>query len=228
MEKLKCPPLGDEDPDKDAKLTSKEYLIWSKGVELWRIAKRVPNQRMWPYMVGALKGRSRTTVMLAVTSEVLASPGGAATIFFELGQLFMGDMAIQAMSLSGGLLRMRRKMGEAMEDFCTRFKVAVGACNGILMGRHLVMLSCLLLDGAQFSCGDRALILATTNSSLEFNAKLGTIRQLFGKDKYPTSNATNLFEDTPERVLMVRNRKEQGGEKGGKGGKGGRPCYACG
>ena len=60
--------------------------------------------------------------------------------------------------------------------------------------------------------------------SLDFGAILGTIRQLFGKDKYPTSNATNLVEETPERVLMVRNRKEQGGEKGGKVGKGGRPC----
>ena len=56
MEKLKCPPLGDKDPDKDAKLTSKEYLVWRKGVELWRIAGGVPNHRMGPYLVGALKG----------------------------------------------------------------------------------------------------------------------------------------------------------------------------
>ena len=90
------------------------------------------------------------------------------------------------------------------------------------------MLSCLLLDGAQLSSGDRALVLATTNRSLDFNAIPGAIRQLFGRDKYPTSNATNLVEKTPERVLMVRNRTEQGGEKGGKGGKGGRPFYACG
>ena len=228
MEKLKCPPLGDEDPDKDAKLTSKEYLVWRKGVELWRIAGRVPNHRMGPYLVGALKGQSGTTVVLAVSSEVLASPGGASAIFLELDQLLLGDMASQAMIFSGGLLKMRRKPGEAMEDCCTRFRVAVDACNGIQIGMHPVMLPCLLLDGAQLSTGDHALILATTNRSLEFNAMLGTLRQLFGKDKCPTSNATYLVKEKPERVLMVRNRKKQGGEKGGKGGKGGRTCYACG
>ena len=90
MEKLKRRSLGDEDPDKDAKLTSKEYLVWRKRVELWRIAGGVTNHRMGPYLVGALKGRSRTTVMLAVSSEVLASPGGAAAIFLKLTQLFMG------------------------------------------------------------------------------------------------------------------------------------------
>ena len=119
----------------------------------------------------------------------------------------MGDMASQAMSLSGELLKMRRKPGEAMEDFCTRFRVSVDACNGIQIRMQPVMLSCLLLDGAQLSSGDRALVLATTNSSLDFNAILGTIRQLFGRDKYPTFNATTLVEETPERVLMVRNRK---------------------
>ena len=144
MERLKCPSLGDEDPDKNAKLTSKEYLVWRKGVELWRIAGGVPNHRMGPYIVGALKGRSRTTVMLAVSSEVLASPGGAAAIFLELDQLFMGDMASQSMSLSGELLKMRRKPGEAMKEFCTRFRVAVDACNGIRIGMKPVMLSCLL------------------------------------------------------------------------------------
>ena len=109
---------------------------------------------------------------------------GAAAIFLELDQLFMGDMASQAMSLSGELLKMRRKPGEAMEDFCTRFRVAVDACNGIQIGMQPVMLSCLLLDGTQLSSGDRALVLATTNRSLDFNAILGTVRQLFGKDKY--------------------------------------------
>ena len=109
---------------------------------------------------------------------------------------------------------MRRKPGEAMEDFCTRFRVAVDACNSIQIGMHPVMLSCLLLDGAQLSSGDRALVLATTNRSLDFGAILRTIRRLFGKDKYPTSNATNLVEETPERFLMVRNWKEQSGEKG--------------
>ena len=172
MDKLKCPPLGDEDPDKDAKLTSKEYLVWRKGVELWMIAGKVPNHRMGPYLVGALKGGSRITAMLAVSSEVLASPGGAAAIFLELDQLFMGDMASQAMSLSGELLKMRRKPGEAMEDFCTRFRVAVDACNGIHFGMQAVMLSCLLPDGAQLSSGDQALVLATTNRSLDFNAVL--------------------------------------------------------
>ena len=48
MEKLKCPSLGDEDPDKDAKLTSKEHLVWRKGVELWRIAGGVPSHKMGP------------------------------------------------------------------------------------------------------------------------------------------------------------------------------------
>ena len=153
--------------------------------------------------------------MLAVSSEVLASPGRAAAIFLELDQLLMGDMASQAMSLSGELLNMRRKPGEAIEDFCTRFRVAVDAYNGIHIGMHPVMLSCLLLDSAQLSSGDQALVLATTNRSLDFGAILGTIRQLFGEDKYPTSNATNLVEETTERVLMVRNQKEQSGEQGG-------------
>ena len=136
MEKLKFPSLGGEDPNKDAKLTSKEYLVWRKGVELWRNAGGVPNHGMGPYLFGALKGQPRTTVMLAVSSEVLASPGGVAAIFLELDQLFMGDMASQAMSLSGELLKMRRKPGEAIEDFCTRFTVAVNACNGIQIGMH--------------------------------------------------------------------------------------------
>ena len=78
---------------------------------------------------------------------------------------------------------MKRKLGEAMEDFCTRFRLAVDACNGIQIGMHLVMLSCLLLDGAQLSSADQALVLATTNRSLDFNAILGTIQQLFVKDK---------------------------------------------
>ena len=92
--------------------------------------------------------------MLAVSSEVLASHGRAAAIFLELDQLFMGDMASQVMSLSGELLKMRRKLGEAMEDFCTRFRVAVDAFNGTQIGMHPVMLSCLLLDGAQLFSGD--------------------------------------------------------------------------
>ena len=69
--------------------------------------------------------------------------------------------------------------------------------------------------------------MATTNRSLDFNAILGTLRQLFGKDKCPTSIATTLVEETTERVFMVINWKEQGGEKGGNGEKGGRLCYAC-
>ena len=154
MEKLKSPSPGNEGPDKGAKLTSKGYLAWRKGVGLWRIAGGVLNHRVGPYLVGFLKGRSRTTVMLAVSSEVLASPGGAAAIFLELHQLFMGDMESQAMSLSGELLKMRRKPGEAMEDFCTRSRVAVDACNGIQIGMHPVMLSSLLVDGAQLSSGD--------------------------------------------------------------------------
>ena len=93
-------------------------------------------------------------MMLAISSEVLASPGGAAAIFLELDQLFMGDMESQAMSLSVELLKMRRKPGEAMEDFCTKFRVAVDACNGIQIGMHPVMLSSLLVDGAQLSSGD--------------------------------------------------------------------------
>ena len=44
MEKLKCPSLGEEE------------LLGDKGVELWRIAGGVPNHRMGPYLVGALKG----------------------------------------------------------------------------------------------------------------------------------------------------------------------------
>ena len=56
MEKLKCPSLGDENPDKDAKLTSREYLIFCKGVELWRIAGGLRIHEMGPYLVGALKG----------------------------------------------------------------------------------------------------------------------------------------------------------------------------
>ena len=75
---------------------------------------------MGPYLVGALKGQLGTTVMLAVSSEVMASAGGAAAICLELNQLFMGDMASQAMSLSGELLKMRRKPRETMEDFGTR------------------------------------------------------------------------------------------------------------
>ena len=113
--------------------------------------------------------------MFAVISEILASLGGATAIFLELDQLFMGDMASQAMSLSGEILKMMRKPGEAMEDFCTRFRVAFDACNGLQIGMHPVMLSFLLLDGAQLSSGDRALVLATTNRSLDFNAILGTI-----------------------------------------------------
>ena len=113
--------------------------------------------------------------MLAVNREILASPGAAAAIFLQLVQWFMGDMASQAMSLSRELLKMRRKPGETMEDFCTRFRLAVDSCNGIEIEMHPVMLSPLLRDGALLPCGYRALILATTNSSLDFNAVLGPL-----------------------------------------------------
>ena len=113
--------------------------------------------------------------MLAMTSDVLVSPWGAAAIFSELNQLFMGDMAIQAMSLSGELLKTRRKLGETMEDFCSRFRVAVNACSGKKIGMHPIMLCCLLPDGNLLSSGDRALILTTNNGSLDLNIVLGTL-----------------------------------------------------
>jgi hypothetical protein len=235
--KLKCPSLGDEDVDKDNKIGAKDYMVWRKSVDLWRLTSNVPDRRMGAHLIAALKGRARTSVMLAVDSNVLASVNGPAAVYLELDQLFLGDKASQAMSLSSELLQMRRRSGESVEDFTTRFRVAVDGCAGIGIGMHPIMMTCLLLESSGISTSERSLILATTNRSLEFNTVLSTLRQLYGKSKAVAHDSANLVE-TPESVMFVKNRNHpgvKGGKGAGKGGKGGakgtsgpRVCYACG
>ena len=69
---MKCPSLGDEDADKDNKIGAKDYMVWRKNLELWRLISNVPYRRKGSHLVTALKGRARTLVMLAVDSCVLA------------------------------------------------------------------------------------------------------------------------------------------------------------
>ena len=90
---MKCPRLGDEDADKDNKIGAKDYTVWRKSVELWRLTSNVPYRRMGAHLVAALKGRARNSVMLAVDSSVLASSNGPAAVYLELDQLFLGDKA---------------------------------------------------------------------------------------------------------------------------------------
>ena len=85
--KLKCPSLGDEDADKDNKIGAKDYMVWRKRVELWRLTSNVPYRRM--------------------DSNVLASSNGPAAVYLELDQLFLGDKASQAMNLSSELLQVK-------------------------------------------------------------------------------------------------------------------------
>ena len=134
----------------------------------------------------------------------------------------MGDKASQAMNLSSELLQMKRRPGESVEDFTTRFRVAVDGCAGIGIGMHPIMMTCLLLDSSGISQSERSLILATTNRSLEFNTVLSTLRQLYGKSKVFARDSADLVE-TPEGVMFVKNRNTpglKGGKGNGKGGKG--------
>ena len=81
---MKCPSLGDEDADKDNKIGAKDYMVWCKSMELWRLTSNVPYRRMGAHLVAALKGRARTSLMLAVDSNVLASWNGPAAVYLEL------------------------------------------------------------------------------------------------------------------------------------------------
>ena len=192
--KLKCPSLGDDDTDKDGKIGAKEYIVWRKGVEIWRLTSNVPDRKMGAHLVASLKGKAGKLVILALDSNVLAFPGGSAAVYQELDQLFLGDKASQAMSLSNELLQIKRRSGESVEDFTTRFRVAVDGCTGIGLDMHPVMMTCLLLEASGISQSERSMILATTNRSLDYHGVLSTLRQLYGKSKTSANDSVNMVE----------------------------------
>jgi hypothetical protein len=74
--KLKCPQLGDDDPEKDAKIGSKEYLIWKKAVRIWEATTRVHPGRIGVHMLASMKGRARNAVLLALSVHGPSASGG--------------------------------------------------------------------------------------------------------------------------------------------------------
>ena len=120
--KIKFPSLGDNDPDKDAKIGSKEYLIWKKAVRIWEATTRVHPGRIGVHLVAAMKGRARNAVLLALSEGVIASERGTMAVMDELGVLYLGDLASQAWTLTGDLIGIKKKTNESMEDFISRFR----------------------------------------------------------------------------------------------------------
>ena len=79
------------------------------------------------------------------------------------------------------------------------------------------MASCLLMMSSWLSAGDRAMVLATTNRSLDYKTIVNTMRQLFAR---PSSDLTpvSLAEALSVLVFTNRNGKCQGRGKGKNGG----------
>ena len=94
--KIKCPSLGDNDPDKHSKIGSKEYLIWKKAVRIWEATTRVHPGRIGVHLVAPMKGRARNAVLLALSEEVITSDHGTMAVMDELDVLYLGDLARQA------------------------------------------------------------------------------------------------------------------------------------
>ena len=107
-----------------------------------------------------------------------------------------------------------------MEDFISRFRQALDACSGVGLPLHPVMASCLLM----MTSGLSAMVLDTTNRSLDYKTIINTMRQLFAR---PSCDPTpvNPAEALSVSVYTNRNGKGQGR---GKGKNGGDTCHACG
>ena len=228
-----CPKFGSSDPIEDAKISPKQFTVWWRKVEVWLVlvADRVPVDRRGPTIAQRLEGRAADTVWLGInTMDELTNDNGIYIIKRLLENQFYGDQAAIVSGHLDDVFSYQKKSGQTMQEFISELRTKFQ----LLDGRGEVMpertRGNLLLKNSGLTESQRALVLATTQRNMTFNAVADALNLLFG------DSTRRAHVDTQQAYLSLetegRGRGQGKGYGNGKGkGKGGAaksgPCWNC-
>ena len=221
-----CPKIGSSDPSDNAKITPKQFTVYWRKVEVWLVLvqDRLPVERRGPTVAHRLEGQAADTVWLGINSiDDLANPTGVQLIRQLLENLYYGDQAAIVSGHLDDVFSYQKKSNQDMQEYISELRTKFQ----LLDGRGEVMpertRGNLLLKNSGISESQRALVLATTQRNMNFNAVADALNLLFG------DSAKRVHVDTHSQHSYVTQETEIRGRNAGRAkpkAKSG-PCWNC-
>jgi len=179
-EKLAEPPsFGSDDPEEDAKVTSKVYSIYWRKVEMWMalVEGRVEQIRCAALLAQKLKGKAANAVWLN-GGDFLTTQHGMATIKILLDKLYYGDQTAAVSTNVANILDYKRGKS-SMRDYCNEFRNRFQVLDQRGEAFPVRTRGHILLSNAGLTEDQQALVMATTGRGLSFIAISDALTLLF-------------------------------------------------
>ena len=237
QEKLPEPPsFGSDDPEEDAKITSKMFTIYWLKIQMWiaLVEGRIVPQRFPALIANRLKGKAADAVWLG-GGEALTQEGGLTLMKSLLDAVFFGDQTAAISNQVGQVLDFHRPAQMSLRDFCTEMRSRLQQLDSRGETIPAQTRGHILLTNAGLTADQRGLILATTQRNMGFNPISDAMCLLFGDAKPRSSNA-NSYNNNATPGHSFYSQSSYTGNRGKGGGKGGKgewqqftgTCYNCG
>ena len=198
QEKLPEPPsLGSDDPEEDAKITSKMFTIYWLKIQMWiaLVEGRIVPQRFPALIANRLKGKAADAVWLG-GGEALTQEGGLTLMKYLLDAVFFGDQTAAISNQVGQVLDFHRPAQMSLRDFCTEMRSRLQQLDSRGETIPAQTRGHILLTNAGLTADQRGLILATTQRNMGFNPISDAMCLLFGDAKPRSSNANSYNNAT--------------------------------
>ena len=197
QEKLPEPPaFGSDDPDEDAKITSKMFTIYWLKIQMWiaLVEGRISPQRYPALIANRLKGKAADAVWLG-GGQALTQEEGLMLMKSLLDAVFFGDQTAAISTQVTEVLDFHRPSQMSLRDFCTEMRSRLQQLDSRGEPIPAQTRGHILLTNAGLSADQRGLVLATTQRNMGFNPISDAMCLLFGDTKPRNSNANANFNN---------------------------------
>ena len=215
------PSLGSDNPAEDKHVRTMMYTIWKQKIAVWRrqVQGRVPTERQASMIAQELRGKCAETIWMGLSCDSdICHVDGLTRIQDLLDKFFMGDMAATVSHRIDEAMAYRRSKDQPLDDFIRNLRLKLQNLDEVGEVLPVRIRANLLLKNANITEMEKAVVLATTGRTMEFNAIADALLLIFGQPTKPE-------RDHPESGMMGytrpnSNRVPPPSNKGGKGGKG--------
>ena len=238
---LKPPTLGSDSPEDDKKITNLQYTIWKKKIAVWRatVDGEVPVEVQPSLIANALRGKSAEVVWMGIDNiSDITHVDGLQRIQTLLDKHYQGDVTANVTQRIDAAMTYTRGANQTLEDFITNLRLKLQSLDEVGEVLPARVRANLLIKNSRISQQERALVLATTQRSLDFNTIADVMQLLFGgtsvesdkSDRHPESGMMGYHNTRPNENSAGRWQAGKGGKGGGgSGGKGmqSQQCWNC-